>query len=71
MGDELGGQIVKKIFGLRAKIYNYLRENENDENNKTKGTKTCTIKRELKFQDYKNCSKLPQIENIIERKERG
>ena len=55
MKDELGGQIMKKFLELRAKTYNYLKENH-DENKKAKGAKKCVIKRELKFQDYKNCS---------------
>ena len=55
MKDELGGQIMKKFLGLRAKTYSYLKENH-DENKKAKGAKKCVIKKELKFQDYKNCS---------------
>ena len=50
MKDELGGQIMKKIVGLRAKTYSYLKDN-NDEDKKAKGTKMCVIKRKLKFQD--------------------
>ena len=40
---------------------------------KVKGTKDCVIKRELKFQDYKNCLKSIQIINIVNdfRKERN
>ena len=32
MKDKLGGQIMKKIVGLRAKTYGYFQEN-NDEDN--------------------------------------
>ena len=54
MKDELGGQIMKELVGLRAKTYSYLKDN-NDEDKKAKGTRKCVIKRKLKFQDYKNC----------------
>ena len=50
MEDELVGLLMKKIVGLRAKTYTYLKEN-NDEDKKAKGTKTCVIKRKLKFED--------------------
>ena len=33
--DELGGQIMKKFVGLRAKTHSYLKEN-NDEDKKAK-----------------------------------
>ena len=33
--DELGGQILKKFVGLRAKIYSYLKDN-NDEDKRVK-----------------------------------
>ena len=32
---------------------------------KAKGTKRCAIKRNLKFEDYKNCLEAAQIENKI------
>ena len=54
MKDELGGQIMKELVGLRAKTYSYLKDN-NDEDKKAKGTRKCVIKRKRKFQDYKNC----------------
>ena len=56
MKDELGGQIMKEFVGLRAKRYNYLKDN--DEDRKAKSAKTCVIKRKLQFQDYKNKFKL-------------
>ena len=46
MKNELGGQIMKEFVELRAKIYNHLKENS-DENKKTKGTQKCVIKREI------------------------
>ena len=69
MKDELGGQSMKEFVWLRAKIYSYLKEN-NDEDKEAKGTKTCVIKWKLKFQDYKNCLKASQILNIIKYLER-
>ena len=64
MKDELGGQIMKEFVGLRAKTYSYLKDN-NDEDEKAKGTKRYVIKRKLKFQDYKNCLEGAQIERKI------
>ena len=61
---ELGRKIMKEYVGLRAKTYNYLKEN-NGEDKKPKGTKKCVIKRELKFQVYKNCLKSAPIERKI------
>ena len=63
MKNELGGQIMKEFAGLREKTYSYLKENSN-ENKKANGKKKCVIKRKLKFQDYKNCLRATQIENI-------
>ena len=56
MKDELGGQIMKEFVGLRAKTYSYLKDN-NDEDKKSKGTKKCVIKRNLKFRGYKKIFK--------------
>ena len=41
MKDELGGQIMKKFVGLRAKTYSYLKYN-NDKDKKAKGTKSLS-----------------------------
>ena len=55
---------MKEFVGFRAKTYSSLKDN-NDEDKKAKGTRKCVIKRELKFQDYKNCLEAAQIENKI------
>ena len=52
---------MTEFVGLRAKAYSYLIDGYNDEdyeknkiiNKKAKGTKKCTIKRELMFDNYK------------------
>ena len=33
MKDELGGQIMKGFFGLSAKTYSYLKENDDENKN--------------------------------------
>ena len=63
MKDELGGQIKKEFGGLRARLYSYLKYN-NDENKKTKNTKKCLIKK-LKFENYHNCLEAAQIEKKL------
>ena len=62
MKNELGGQIIKKFVGLRARAYSIYLKDNNDEHKKEKGTKKCVIKRKVKFQDYKNCLEAAQIE---------
>ena len=49
--DELGGKIMIKFVGLRAKTYAYLMD-DNSEHKKAKGTKKCAIKIELIFKNY-------------------
>ena len=64
MTDKLGGKIITKFVGLRAKTYSYL--NDGDiEDKKAKGRKKCVIKRNLKFENYKNCLEATQLENKI------
>ena len=64
MKDELGGQIMTTFVGLRAKSYSYLTD-DGSENKKANGSKKCTIKRKIKFTDYKICLEAPRIENKI------
>ena len=59
--DELGGHIMKEFVGLRAKEYSYLKYNT-DQDKKAESKKKCAINRKLKFQDYKNCLEVSQVE---------
>ena len=53
--DELGGRIIEEFCALRAKTYSYLMD-DNCDVKKSKGTKKkCVIKRELMFENYKDC----------------
>ena len=54
MKDELGGRIVTESIALRPNTYAYLMDDDNKVK-KTKGTKKFVIKKELKFNDYKDC----------------
>ena len=62
MKNELRGKIMKEFIGIRAKTYSYLTDN-NDEDKKAKLTRKCVIKRKIKFEGYKNCLEVAQIEN--------
>ena len=60
MKDELGGKIMTKFVGLRAKTYTHLID-DSSKDKKANGT----IKWKLKFENYKNCLKAAQFENKI------
>ena len=45
---------MKEFFGLRAKPYAYLMDDDT-KHKKAKGTKKCVIKRELMFKNYTDC----------------
>ena len=60
--DELGRKILTKFVGLRAKTYIYLID-DGTSDKKAKDTKKCVIKRNLNFENYKNCLEAAQIEN--------
>ena len=58
--DELGGMIMTEFVALRPKTYAYQIDDYNDDDDdnklkKAKGTKKCVIKKELKFNNYKDC----------------
>ena len=55
---------MTKFVGLRAKTYSYL-NNDDSEDKKEKGRKKCVIKRNLKFENYKNCLEATQLENKV------
>ena len=63
MKDELGGKIMTKFVGLKAKSYSYLID-DGSEYEKVKGTKK-EKKRKLKFENYKKCLEAIQLENKI------
>ena len=52
MKDELGGKIMTKFVGLRAKTYSYLID-DGSEDKKAKSTKKCAIKIKLKIKIIK------------------
>ena len=51
--DEVGGKIITEFVGLRAKNYAYLCEGK--EYNKCKGIKMNVTKKDISFEDYKDC----------------
>ena len=51
--DELGDKIMTEFVALRAKTYAYLTD-DGSEHKRAKGTKKCIIKRELRFENYKD-----------------
>ena len=56
--DELGGNILSKFVGLRAKTHSYCQINDDKvhEVKKSKGTKKCVIKKHLNFDMYEQAS---------------
>ena len=64
MKDELGGKIVTKFAGLRAKTYSYLIDDSSEEK-KAKGTEKCFIKRKLEFENYMKLLEATQLKNKI------
>ena len=54
MKGKLGGKIMKEFFGLRAKTYSYLIDDDSEDK---KGTKICIIKRKIQLKIIKTASK--------------
>ena len=52
--DELGGKTMKELYVLTAKTYSYLMDDDS-EVKRAKRTKKSIIKRELMFENYKDC----------------
>ena len=65
MKDEAGGKIIEEFVGLRAKLYSY-KMFEGKEEKKCKGIKKVVIKKQISFEDYKECllSKQPQMRKM-------
>ena len=53
---------MKTFVGLRAKTYSCLID-DGSEDEKSKGTNKCTIKRRLNFGNFKKCLEATQFEN--------
>lgn len=51
--DEACGKQITHFVGLRAKLYNY--KLEDVEGKKCKGIKKNAVKKEISFEDYKQC----------------
>ena len=51
--DELGGEVMSEFCVLKAKTYAFKLGNDN-EVKKAKGTKKCTVKNHITFNDYVN-----------------
>ena len=59
---------MTKFVALREKTYNCLID-DGSEDKKAKGTKMCVIK--LKFENYKNCLEVTQLDNKINHLEKN
>ena len=56
MKDECGGKLMSEFIGLRAKLYAY-RMYEGKEEKRCKGVKKYVVKKNISFEDYKECLK--------------
>ena len=51
MKDELGGRTMKELVIVKSKMYSSIAD---DADKKEKETKKYILKREIKYEDYKN-----------------
>ena len=51
MKDELGGKTMKELVIVKSKMYSSIAD---DADKKEKETKKYILKREIKYEDYKN-----------------
>ena len=65
MKDEAGGKIIEEFVGLRSKLYSY-KMFEGKEEKKCKGIKKVVVKKQISFEDYKEClfSRTPQMRKM-------
>ena len=52
--DEVGGEIIEKFVGLRAKLYSF-KIFEGEESKKCKGVKKGVVEESIKIRDYEDC----------------
>ena len=69
MKDELGGKVMKKFVGLKAKTYSYLIDDGSEDKKAQKSL--SKKKRKLKFENNKNCLEAIQLENEISHLEKS
>ena len=55
MKSETGSKQIEEFVGLRAKLYAYKMAEDGKEEKKCKGVKKTTIKKEITFDNYKEC----------------
>ena len=55
MKSETGSKQIEEFVGLRAKLYAYKMVEDEKEEKKCKGVKKTTIKKEITFDNYKEC----------------
>ena len=52
---ETGSKQIEEFVGLRSKLYAYKMAEDGDEEKKCKGVKKAVIKKEITFDNYKEC----------------
>ena len=52
---ETGAKLIGEFVGLRSKLYAYRMEEDGSEEKKCKGVKKAVIKKEISFDNYKEC----------------